>query len=236
MRRWPRQRSASADLLPLRSYCIPWYATGHAPLVLSRSDAQVITIRIKEAEVAQSPRLERQIGCKRPACSDDSIALDHDIVDLEHKLGSGRDTAIHWIDYLPGAQCADAHVLTLHGDVRDLVLTTIVNYCESEHANVEVGKDVEIGREELDSQVHCIKNLTAISSLLGEPLGARARYPVLTGGSFAWIRRICTTLCRGDHGARFDRRQGGPSKPAANRTDGRSWTRTRDLLLIREAL
>jgi hypothetical protein len=89
------------------------------------------------------------------------------------------DTTTRWIDCLPGAQGADAHGVALHGDVRDIVLTMIVNYHESEHANVEVGKDIEISREELDSQVHCVKNLTAIRS----PLGNRwMRGPIALSG------------------------------------------------------
>jgi hypothetical protein len=131
----------------VRVCCLCRQPTFESGSDLSRGDAQVIAVGIEEAEVAQSPGLEGQVGCERPAGGNDSIAFECDVVDLQYELDSGWDGAMRRIDRLPGAHCADAHIGALHGEVRYIVLTMIVHDRKPEHADVEVRKDIEIGWE-----------------------------------------------------------------------------------------
>ena len=87
------------------------------------------------------------------AGGDHSVTLRLEVVHLDHDLDPVGHRPDPGIDLFPRLERADANASTLHIDVGSLFVPTVSGELESEHADVEVNEPIEVGREQLESNL-----------------------------------------------------------------------------------
>jgi hypothetical protein len=117
-------------------------------------DAQVVPVRIEDAEVAQPPGLVVKVVVQRPPGRQHPVPLGGDVVHFQHQLQAG------WRP--PGGtgvgqrvlDRADAHRAAAQLGVRRGLVAAVRGELEAEDALVEVDRDVDVVREDLATQRH----------------------------------------------------------------------------------
>src|SRR5581483_718293 len=154
----PATASAATRMSCSRPERIPFSLAARRGRVLTGREADVVTVRIEDAEIAEAPRLERDVTLERPPGRDDSIPLGVEVLDLQHELDTLWHCTSRTVDGQPGGHRADLDGAASKRHVRLGPLPPVRDELEAENAHVEVHQPIQIRREELDPEFQLLRH------------------------------------------------------------------------------
>ena len=120
----------------------------------SFGDSQVVAAGIEEAEVSQTPRPCLQRLLQRPARPLDAVEFIGKVVDLENEFHTDRWATSLLVPVVLSIRSPNSDAISLEGQVWLPLVSLIRGDTEAEHAGVEVGCGVQVGREDLKPRRH----------------------------------------------------------------------------------